>query len=166
VVAGLFAAISVAVWMMSDHTAPVVALMDQPKAEVSAPPVPAAQPVAVAIAAPEPPPDLPPPKAPVVISPEALKDMDDVQFMLRDFRTRLGGNPVGTNAEIMKKVMGGNPVQARLGPPDGQKLNEKGELIDRWGDPYFFHQLSMNEMEVRSAGPDRAMWTSDDIVVK
>ncbi len=92
--------------------------------------------------------------------------MNDVQFMLRDFRTRLGENPEGTNAEIMKEVMGRNRVQARLGPPEGQQLNEKGELLDRWGAPYFFHQLSMNEMEVRSSGPDGAMWSDDDIVVK
>jgi hypothetical protein len=42
----------------------------------------------------------------------------------------------------MKEVMGGNRVQAKLGPPEGQKLNDQGELLDRWGAPYFFHQLS------------------------
>ncbi|HSH95125.1 MAG TPA: hypothetical protein VK968_13320 [Roseimicrobium sp.] len=99
-------------------------------------------------------------------SPEALADMDNVQFMLRDFRTRMGGNPTGTNAEIMKGVMGGNPVNAVLGPPEGQKLNDQGELVDRWGTPYFFHQLSKTEMEIRSAGPDHTLWTTDDIVVK
>ncbi len=83
--------------------------------------------------------------------------------MFRNFRTRLGENPVGTNAEIMKTIMGGNPVQARLGPPEGQLLNDQGELLDRWSTPYFFHQLSKTEMEVRSAGPDRLMWTGDDL---
>lgn len=86
--------------------------------------------------------------------------------MLRDFRTRMGENPVGSNAEIMKALMGGNPVGARLGPIDGQGINEQGELVDRWGTPYFFHQLSKNSMEVRSAGPDRKMWTADDLVAK
>ena len=86
--------------------------------------------------------------------------------MLRDYRTRLGENPTGTNAEIMKGVMGGNRVQARLGPPEGQKLNDQGELIDRWDTAYFFHQLSKDEMEIRSAGPDRTMWTADDVVMK
>ena len=86
--------------------------------------------------------------------------------MLRDFRTRMGENPVGSNAEIMKAVMGGNEVKARLGPPEGQELNEQGELLDHWGTPYFFHQLSKNSTEVRSAGPDRKMWTSDDLITK
>lgn len=84
--------------------------------------------------------------------------------MFGDFRARLGGNPVGSNAEIMKAVMGDNPARARLGPPAGQTINGKGELVDRWGTPYFFHQLSKTEMEIRSAGPDRVMWTSDDLV--
>ncbi len=85
--------------------------------------------------------------------------------MLRDYRTQMGENPVGTNAEIMKAVMGGNSKGAILGPPEGQSLDGKGELLDRWGTPYFFHQLSRSSMEIRSAGPDRVMGTEDDVVV-
>jgi hypothetical protein len=166
-IAGLLVVIVVSLWMMRDRPIAV----PPPETPLTAAPRPApasipALPVAMAMPAPEIPADLPPPKPRVVASPEALKDIEDVQFMLRDFRTRLGGNPEGTNREIMKAVMGGNPVQARLGPPDGQNLNEKGELVDRWGAPYFFHQLSKNEMEVRSAGPDGTMWTADDILLK
>ena len=97
---------------------------------------------------------------------EGKAEIAKVQAMLRDFRTRMGENPVGSNAEIMKAVMGGNPVGARLGPPEGQEVNQQGELVDQWGTPYFFHQLSKNSMEVRSAGPDRKMWTTDDVVAK
>ena len=42
----------------------------------------------------------------------------------------------------------------------------EGELVDAWGTPYFFHQISGSEMEIHSAGPDKIMWTSDDLVVK
>ena len=91
-------------------------------------------------------------------------DFDQIHLMLRDFRTLTRANPVGTNAEIMKSIMGDNPKGARLGPPEGQKLNEHGELVDRWGTPYFFHQLTSDVMEIRSAGPDRRMWNEDDIV--
>jgi hypothetical protein len=90
--------------------------------------------------------------------------LDQLSLMLRDYRTITGTNPVGTNAEIMRAVMGDNPRGARLGPPEGQSLNGLGELVDRWGTPYFFHQLSGTDMEIRSAGPDRAMWTNDDVV--
>jgi hypothetical protein len=165
-VAGLLVIIAVAVWMMSDRSDSVPTAVE-PGSVISTAPIPdPLQQVAVAMPAPPIPPDLPPPKPRVIHSPEALKDIEDIQFMLRDYRTRLGDNPTGTNAEIMKEIMGGNRVQAKLGPPEGQKLNDEGELLDRWGAPYFFHQLSKNEMEIRSSGPDRAMWTNDDIVVK
>lgn len=106
-------------------------------------------------------PAIPPRK---VSQPEARADILNVSLMFRDFRTRLGGNPVGSNAEIMKAIMGGNSAQATLGPPPGQTLNDQGELVDRWGTPYFFHQMSKTHMEIRSAGPDRIMWTADDVV--
>lgn len=102
---------------------------------------------------------------PVDDAQQAAVEADAVSLMLRDFRTRMGENPVGTNAEIMRAVMGENPKQARLGPPEGQRLNAQGELVDRWGTPYFFHQLSRTSTEVRSAGPDRRLWTEDDVIV-
>ena len=95
-----------------------------------------------------------------------MMELDKVSLMLRDYRTLAGENPVGTNAEIMASIMGGNPKQARLGPPEEMKLNEKGELLDRWETPYFFHQLSRDRMEIRSAGADKVMWTEDDPVIK
>ncbi len=96
---------------------------------------------------------------------EAMIEVDKVSLMIRDYRSIAGENPVGTNAEIMAALMGGNPKQAKLGPPEGVKLNEKGEVIDRWGTPYFFHQLSRDHMEIRSAGPDKVLWTDDDPVI-
>jgi hypothetical protein len=46
------------------------------------------------------------------------------------------------------------------------RINGKGELVDYWGTPFFFHQLSGTEMEIHSAGPDKVMWTADDLVTK
>ena len=89
-----------------------------------------------------------------------------VRRMVTDYHTLTGENPVGTNAEIMAAVMGKNPRQAILGPPDGVSLNPQGELVDEWGTPYFFHQLSRDVMEIHSAGPDKIMGTADDVVVR
>ena len=86
--------------------------------------------------------------------------------MVTDYHTLHGENPVGTNAEIMAAIMGKNPHQAVLGPPEGISLNSRGELVDEWGTPYFFHQLSKDVMEIHSAGPDKTMGTADDIVVR
>ncbi len=119
--------------------------------------------------APFPPPvAAPSPRAPVPPPEDAAAAVavDQVRLMLRDYRTLTGENPVGTNAEIMRALMGDNPRQATLGPPAGQTLNDQGELVDRWGTPLFFHQLSKTVMEIRSAGPDRVMWTEDDIVAR
>ncbi len=96
----------------------------------------------------------------------ARNDVENIGLMLRDFRTVQGENPTGTNAEIMKAVMGGNKKGALLGPPTGMALNGDGELVDRWGTPVFFHQMSATEMEIRSAGPDRKLYTSDDVLAK
>ena len=84
----------------------------------------------------------------------------------RDYRAAFGENPVGSNAEITRVLTGGNLKQLKLQPPPGSSINSQGEMCDRWGTPYFFHQLSAKQMEIHSAGPDRLMGTSDDIVVK
>lgn len=133
-------------------------------------PAPAAPPAVPSVRASSPATQVAPPGAPLAAAtPPARADLvaelDNVRLMLRDYRTLMGDNPVGSNAEIMKAIMGGNPKHARLGPPEGQSVNGEGELVDRWGTPYFFHQLSATHMEIRSAGPDKIMWTSDDIVV-
>lgn len=93
-------------------------------------------------------------------------ELENVQFAIRDFRTALNENPVGNNAEITKALLGDNLKQVKSPIPSGSSVNGEGELCDRWGTPYFFHQLSKHSMEVRSAGADRQMWTSDDIVTK
>ncbi|MDB6149726.1 MAG: hypothetical protein JWQ44_1174 [Chthoniobacter sp.] len=103
-----------------------------------------------------------PPPAPPPVTEEVAADLDEVRITFRDFRSALGENPVGTNAEITSALLGQNPRQLKLGVPPGSALNGSGELTDRWGTPYFFHQLSRTDMEIRSAGPDRTMWTGDD----
>ena len=93
--------------------------------------------------------------------------LDNMRTAVRQYGLRFGGNPVGTNPEITKALNGGNPKQVKFIPPDaGLRINGQGELIDPWGTPFFFHQLSAMEMEIRSAGPDKVMWTDDDLVTK
>jgi hypothetical protein len=64
-------------------------------------------------------------------------------------------------------LSGQNPKQANfIRPKAGMRLNDQGELLDPWGTPYFFHQLSGSQTEVRSAGPDRILYTLDDLVIR
>ncbi len=95
------------------------------------------------------------------IDPQAA--VEAVRDAIQKYGSMFNGNPVGTNAEITKALNGDNPAHARFLDGVPGQINSNGELVDPWGTPYFFHQLSGHDMEVRSAGPDRIMWTSDDI---
>jgi hypothetical protein len=91
----------------------------------------------------------------------------NVRHAVRQFGQMFGGDPVGTNPEITSQLLGDNPRHINfIDPSAGMQVNDKGDLVDAWGTPYFFHQISGSDMEIHSAGPDRIMWTSDDIVVK
>jgi hypothetical protein len=118
-----------------------------------------------------------PPKSPVASAgePQPLEYtnlapdivLDNVRHAIHDYGAMFGGNPVGINSEITSQLNGGNPKQVNFIQADaGMRINEKGELVDPWGTPYFFHQLSGRETEIRSAGPDKIMWTADDLVTK
>lgn len=75
-----------------------------------------------------------------------------------------GGNPVGTNQEITRSLGGLNRLSLDLIPGDHPAVNRDGELCDRWGTPFEFHQISGSHMEIRSAGPDTILYTEDDVV--
>jgi hypothetical protein len=47
-------------------------------------------------------------------------------------------------------------------PPDHPALRD-GRVIDRWGTPWQVHPVASGVVELRSAGPDRRLYTPDDI---
>jgi hypothetical protein len=93
-------------------------------------------------------------------------DLRVVAEILDTFRSNFPreGNPVGTNAEITAVLAGRNALRLALIPPEHAAINREGELCDRWGTPFFFHAESGSKMAIRSAGPDRKMWSADDVV--
>lgn len=103
-----------------------------------------------------------PPKPPATVE-EGRSATEVVTRMITAYHTRMGENPVGTNAEITRALLGGNPLHATFSP-DPPSINSKGELIDPWGTPYFFHQISGDHMQIISAGPDKILGTPDDII--
>jgi hypothetical protein len=94
-------------------------------------------------------------------------DLRLVLEIIETFRSNFlqTGNPVGTNADITSALSGRNRLRLALIPIDHPAINKEGELCDRWGMPFFFHAESATRMEVRSAGPDRKMWSNDDVVL-
>lgn len=99
------------------------------------------------------------------MTPETV--LENVRSAIRNYGQRFDGNPVGNNAEITRALGGENPGQVNyLSGDAGLRVNENGEMIDAWGTPFFFHQLSGTVMEIHSAGPDKKMWTADDLVTQ
>ena len=94
-------------------------------------------------------------------------DLRVVGDILTTFRTNFphDGNPVGDNAEITATLTGRNQLHLALIPPGHAAINAQHELCDRWGTPFFFHAESGTRMAIRSAGPDKKMWTADDVVL-
>jgi hypothetical protein len=92
--------------------------------------------------------------------------LDKARVVIHNYRAAMGEDPVGTNPEITAALKGKNPKQTDFLGDSGLRTNEKGELVDSYGTPFFFHQISGQEMEIRSAGQDKMMWTKDDLVAK
>jgi hypothetical protein len=95
----------------------------------------------------------------------ALDDVESVSLILQEYRRAFGAMPVGElNDEIVRRLQGENPRGIAVLPKIHPAINPAGELLDRWGTPYRFHPESYWMMTVRSAGPDKRMWTTDDIL--
>jgi hypothetical protein len=93
-----------------------------------------------------------------------FRDLDTLSQILDGWRTLFprDGNPVGENHEITAALTGDNRLELVLIPENHPAINPQGELCDRWGTPFRFHQLSGERMEIHSAGPDRKFGTDDD----
>ena len=93
--------------------------------------------------------------------------LDNARVVMHNYAGVFGENPVGDNSEITAALTGKNPKQVNfIAEESGLRVNGKGELIDAWGTPFFFHQLSSKVMEIRSAGADKKLWTLDDQVTR
>ncbi len=90
-------------------------------------------------------------------------DLDVLGSVMGFYHRLFNEHPVGLNHEIVEKLIGKNAKQVAMIMPGHSAINAKGELVDRWGTPFFFHQISGKEMEVISAGPDGRLWTADDV---
>ncbi len=113
----------------------------------------------------------PPPEGPRSSLADHLNDprrtaRDDVAGVAEIFANYLQAFhrlPIGTNPEITAALAGDNPRGLTPLPADSAAIDGAGALVDRWGTPYFFHQLARDDVQIRSAGPDRKHFTADDI---
>jgi hypothetical protein len=70
--------------------------------------------------------------------------------------------PLGDNEDLARAMMGGNRYGHVFVPTNDARVVD-GKIVDRWGTPYFFHNRAPDAIDVRSAGPDRALFTADDV---
>lgn len=94
---------------------------------------------------------------------EAQRDLEIIKEILGAYRLVFQENPVGTdNEEFTAALAGENPKKVVFIDP-GLLVN--GELLDRYGFPYYFHPLSAELMGLRSRGRDGELWTADDVIL-
>lgn len=70
--------------------------------------------------------------------------------------------PLGANDEITRALTDKESLGNAALPADHPGIIDR-QLVDRWRTPWHFHQQSADLIEVRSAGPDRRLFTPDDI---
>ena len=98
------------------------------------------------------------------VTPE--KEIAILLELFQIYRREFGGFPAGQdNDQFMNALRGANPGKLPIFPPDHPRLDPKGNLLDPWRQPYRFHPVSRDRLEIRSAGPDREIFTADDLVV-
>jgi hypothetical protein len=71
--------------------------------------------------------------------------------------------PLSLNEDWSQALRGLNPSRQPFLPENHAIFNADHQLIDRWGCPLFFHAEAKGQYAIRSAGPDRRLWTEDDL---
>jgi hypothetical protein len=73
--------------------------------------------------------------------------------------------PIGLNEDLAAALRGENPQRLVFIPAGHPAFNAAGQIIDRWGTPLFVHPRAADALDLRSAGPDRRLFTDDDVVI-
>lgn len=96
----------------------------------------------------------------------AEEDLDILHVLLDSFLKSAAwtGAPAAENVEFTALLRGENPHRLAFISPDHASLNDKGELLDRWGMPYHFHVEGAGLPQIRSAGADKKLFTPDDVL--
>jgi hypothetical protein len=98
---------------------------------------------------------------------DAPHDVETLHALLKQYWHHLGrrqGLPIGNDSDLVRALTGHNPMKLVVIPRDHPAISHDGRLRDRWGTPYFIHPRGNRVFEIRSAGPDRQIFTSDDVV--
>lgn len=104
--------------------------------------------------------------APVKVA-DVQKDVQELRSIVANFLTAVKEPyrpPLGINEDFARALSGGNRYGDVFLPNGHPSLNDRGQIVDRWGTPYHFHPRAPDAIDVRSAGPDLTLFTQDDLV--
>lgn len=93
-------------------------------------------------------------------------DLHAIAHVFSNLRLLVKGDApfrMGANEEFAAALLGRNAAKEVFLMAPHACLNTKGQLVDRWGSLLFFHVRDRDRIDIRSAGPDREMWTADDL---
>lgn len=71
--------------------------------------------------------------------------------------------PLGFDTDLARALADPDLMGEAALPPTHPALRA-GRLVDRWGSPWLVHPWSSDVIQLRSAGPDRRLFTADDLV--
>jgi hypothetical protein len=89
------------------------------------------------------------------------KNAESLILGLQQYKEFTGAYPVGNNVSITRALMGQNEKKVLILSIRQSDLNDKGEIVDPWNNPFRFY-FSGDEVLIRSAGPNR-VWEDDDV---
>lgn len=95
-----------------------------------------------------------------------MRDLEMVYNLMESYRLLVKDpdNPYprgGSNEDIVRAMSGKNRYGEVLLAKTHPALSD-GLLLDRWGTPLHFHYQAGDQVEIRSAGPDGKLGSSDD----
>lgn len=76
-------------------------------------------------------------------------------------------SPIGHNRDLARVLSGHNPQGLVWLPRNHPALDPaSGEILDRWGHPFWIHPWGDGLYSVRSAGPDGRLFSADDLALE
>lgn len=91
------------------------------------------------------------------------RELEIIQDLISQHQRALGPGSFGDNNDVTRALVGDSGDGVWL-PRQSSRIRE-GQLLDRWGSPYWFHANGEKNLEIRSAGPDKNLFTPDDIIL-
>ena len=97
--------------------------------------------------------------------PAIKQEITSLAVAMQQFRATYGAYPRGNNADIAGQLLGNNPKKIVFYEPSAKYIIPSGEIVDPWGSPFQIETIG-DQLEIRSAGPDRIFGNADNQAIK